>query len=505
MGVGAVAAQTGREFTWRELNERANRFANALLEIGLSNGDRVAILCDNRFEYFEVFYGAAKVGAVVVNINHRLSSAEIQAIVRETQPRVFVTTSALLSGLADHTALDSWGVEVILTLGEEADEDGGTLNEFSLSGDNGDPSPRQPIQPLDPLTVQFSSGATGVPKGVIWSHRGAMANSLNFGFNYGLMPGTRLMLSTPISAHCGMLVSGGFLGCRLIFTNFDAETVLETVERTRTEWLSLVPILVQRLSEAQAADPRDLSSLSNVIYGGSPIAVGTLRMGLELLKCRFWQIYSLSEACLAGCVLRPEDHLDLTSDKGLRRLTSCGRPYLNVGVRLLGSGGDDVPLGEPGEIWIYSEGSMIGYWGAPDLSASTLVDGWVRTGDIGRQDEDGYLYIVDRVKDMIISGAFNMYPAEIERVLADHDAVSEVAVIGVPDDVWGERVHACVVLREGASTTESELSAFCRRRLGGAKTPRSFDFRSSLPRNALGKVVKRDLRAPFWAGRERSV
>ena len=501
--VGAICVDSGRSLTWSELNARANSFANAAAGLGVGNGDRIALLSENLHQYAEVLYGSAKIGAPLVNINNRLTAADIANVVREAEPSILVYSARYEALVAELLELGAEIPRAVVCIGGQ----GGPAEEyeqFIATAPTVEPTPARPIESDDPLTVSFSSGTTGVPKGVIWSHRGTLLNALTYAYNFELRPEVRLMMASALSAHCGMLVVGGYARCCLVFVNFGDEGILEAIEATGTQYLNLVPVLIDRLCEAQEQENRNLSTLTHICYGGSPISRETIVRATTLLNVRFRQVYSLTEACMAGCMLSPEDHLAHDTPEGRQRLISAGRPMLNVGIRLM-DGDREVAVDEVGEVQIQSDGSMLGYWNNEELTAKALRDGWVLTGDLGYLDPDGYLFIVDRSKDVIVSGSLNVYAVEIERALLAHPAVAEAAAFGIPDADWGEAVHAAVVLRHGATADADELIEFCRGRVGGAKRPRSIEFLAELPRNALGKVVKRELRDPYWAGRERVI
>jgi long-chain acyl-CoA synthetase len=501
--IGAISVDSGARLTWAELEARANGFGHALAASGVTGGDRVVLVSENRHEYAEVLFGAAKLGAPLVNLNFRMSAPEMANVLRETEPSAFVVTERFANVIAELDRIGEALPELVVCVGDGPARTV-TYEDFLEGSPTTPPRPPQPIDAGDPLTIAFSSGTTGTPKGVIWTHRGVMVNSLTFAYNFRLHTGMRLMMGSALSAHCGMLVIGAYAGCPLVFANFDNESILDAIESTETQYLNLVPTLIERLCDAQEREQRDLSSLTDIVYGGSPISRETVIRATDVLKVRFRQIYSLTEGCMAGCMLDPEDHLAHDTDAGRRRLVSAGRRMHGVDVRVFDEGAP-ASRGSVGEVGILSEGSSPGYWNDEERTDRLVRGGWVMTGDLGYEDEDGYLFIVDRSKDMIVSGSSNVYAIEVERVLESHPAVREVAVFGVPDEKWGESVHATVVLEPGVTVGAEELLDFCRPLLGGPKRPRSMDFASDLPRNALGKVVKRQLRDPYWAGRERMV
>jgi len=313
----------------------------------------------------------------------------------------------------------------------------------------------------------------------------------------------RVMLPAPLYSAAGIagIFCAVYVGSYIVLINFEPERALEMIQKERITFTNLVPTTIQMLVSREDISRYDLSSLKVLLYGGAPMPEPVLRRAAEVFRCDFRQTYATSETGCSGTVLEPHEHrLGLSDERWVKLLSSCGRPQCNVGVRVVDANGVDVAPGEVGEICIYTEGNMVGYWNNPTATAEVLRDGWVYTGDLATVDEEGYLYLADRKHDMIVSGGLNVYPSEVERMLYQHPAVVECAVIGVPHDVWGEAVKAVVVKKEGASITEQELIAFCKERLAGYKSPKSVDFVERLPRNLTGKVLRRVLRELYWKG-----
>jgi acyl-CoA synthetase (AMP-forming)/AMP-acid ligase II len=366
--------------------------------------------------------------------------------------------------------------------------------------------PAADVEPDDPCILFYTSGTTGWPKGAIHTHRGLVAEASIA--HRGLNPDDIVLCVMPLfhvggsAAHLIPAFSAG--ATMVVHRKFDETEVLEAIEKERVSYVFLVPTMILRLLEHPAFDDYDLSSLRAVGYTGAPMPVDALRRGIARFGEVFFQELGQTET-LGMTVLRREEHKLDGSPKTLRRLESVGRPLREGELRIVDDRGKDVPVGEPGEIVARTERMMQGYWRMPEETAVALRGGWLHTGDVGKMDEDGYIYLVDRKKDMIISGGENIYSREVEEVLYMHPAIFEAAVVGVPDDKWGESVKAVVVLREGMHASEEEIIEFCREHLASYKKPRSVEFCAELPKTASGKIRKDVIREPYWAGHERRI
>lgn len=494
-----------RALTWAELSERSSRCANALAARGVSAGDRVAFLDKNSIERFEVMYAAAMLGAVSVDVNWRLAPAEIAYIVSDSQAKAFVVG-------ADFTpALEAMGGALpadlaIVVLGDDY--------EAALAGASGD-DPAAPSGPDDVVFQMYSSGTTGLPKGVMLTNANFFSILTMSRDLWGFSPESVNLIAMPLFhiAGSGWAVVGQYWGCRSILVrDLDPVAVIRLITEMRVTHALFVPAVLQFLLMVPGVDEADLSSLQTIVYGASPISEDVLVRSMRLFGCDFWQAYGLTETTGTVVNLAPADH----DPEGPRKhlLRSCGRPGPGVEIRIVEPDVEtantaeavDCAVGAVGEIWIRSPQVMAGYWNLPEATATSITaDGWFRSGDMGYVDADGYVYVHDRLKDMIVSGGENVYPAEVENALASHPDVADVAVIGVPDDRWGETVKAIIVRRPGSELTEAELIEFSRSRLARYKCPTSVDWIEMLPRNPSGKILKRELRAPYWTDRTRQV
>jgi long-chain acyl-CoA synthetase len=492
-----VAIRCGaRALTYAELDERSSRLAQALLSAGIRAGDRVANLDRTALELVELLFATSKIGAVTVPLNWRLAPPELTTIVADAGCKVMIA-GPIYRALAREIAGDVPQQLEVVDTGEEY--------ERRLQA-------HPPIDPghrgaPDDVAVQmYTSGTTGLPKGVLTTQRNLAAAYLSaklWAFD------SRSISLTPLPMfHIGG-IGWAYLGLvsgatTILVSEFDAAQVLDLLEHERVTNAVFVPTILQMLAAVPGAAQRDYSSLRSIAYGASPITTPVLRAALRTFHCPLFGVYGLTETTGGVVALAPEDH----DADGPRQhlLRSAGRPLPWVEMRIVNPATDcECAVDEVGEVWLRAPNVMAGYYGRSTETAAALTpDGWLRTGDGGYRDEDGYLFLSDRLKDMIVSGGENVYPVEVEEVLSRHSGVAEVAVIGVPDERWGEAVKALVVRAPGSVVDAGELVAFARGELAGYKLPRSLEFVAELPRSPAGKVLKRELRARY-ASRPRTV
>jgi acyl-CoA synthetase (AMP-forming)/AMP-acid ligase II len=470
--------------TFSEQVDRVARLAGALRELGVRDGERVGILAPNSDRFAELLLAVPWANGVLHPVNFRWSAPEIAASLQESQTDIlFVDDSfAALAG----------GARTVVRMADEAPPSG-TLGYESLI------SSAEPVKDArrggDALAALFyTGGTTGSPKGVMLSHAGMLNGALAIRATvpWVAAPGGRTLVVAPmghLSGVIGWLLQSMCGGAHVIVPAFEPAAVLEAIDRHRVTHVFLVPTMLQRILDDPAAGEHDLSSLQTVIYGASPIAEALLDRALTALPgVSFMQVYSQTELAASGTFLTPDDHREGT------RLRSAGRPVLNLDIRVVDGDDDEVPRGTVGEVVCRTDSAMLGYWDKPSETAEALRAGWLHTGDAGYMDDNGYLYIVDRLKDMIISGGENVYSAEVENAIGSHPAVAACAVIGLPDDEWGERVHAVVVPHVGHTATAQAIEEHCRQLIAGYKVPRSWSFVDALPVSPAGKVLKRELR-----------
>ena len=491
--------------TYGDLDRRSSQAAQALLAAGVGRGDRVALLAHNAPLFFELGFAASKIGAALVGLNWRLAPAEIEAILADADPGLLI-----VDGELDH--LVTGGVTVERTSAENwaASVDAATPSDPGTNGGAADgPGPD------DVVFILYTSGTTGVPKGAQLTNHNMAHSAWISGLAYGFTEASTNLVAMPLFHVGGMGygLSAFFHGGHTVLRrDADPAAIVDNIATHGVTHAFFVPAVIQAILSVDGVDNADLGSLELLVYGAAPIGDAVLRRAIDVLGCRFLQAYGMTETAGTIVTLSPEAHDPDGPHPELLR--SCGRALPWVELRIVDptslAGGDgtpaDAPVGQVGEIWTRSAQNTPGYRNKPEATTEALTeDGWLRTGDAAYADADGYLFLFDRFKDMIVSGGENVYPAEVENVLYDHPKIAEVAVIGVPDDKWGETVKAIVVPTPGATVELHELTELCRDRLARFKCPTSVDIVDALPRNASGKVLKTELRAPYWAGHDRRI
>jgi long-chain acyl-CoA synthetase len=475
-------AASGTRSTFRELHDRVGRIAAGLTKHGFKTGDRLAILLPNGPDYIELVYACARLGVIVVPLNTRLSVSEIDGILDDAEPR----------GLIRHSSLPVPTVHVSWQM---------VLDQGSL-----DVQSDLILDPIyDPnaiLALIYTSGTTGRPKGVEIRHANVLENVYHTNFWFPLEEGAVHLHAAPIFHIADfpfVFAAPAFGTCQVTIPKFNPQTFCETVQREGVTHTVLVPTMINMLTQSPELPKYDLATLRHLGYGGSPMAPELVHRTRQVLpNVKLVQVYGLSEAgFLTG--LLDHEHTD-------NKLTSCGRPCLGIDLRVVDPTGSEVETEKTGELVARGANIMRSYWNKPEETRRSFRNGFFRTGDIGYQDANGYFFILDRLKDMIVTGGENVYSGEVEATIYTHPAVREVAVFGIPDPKWGEIVKACVVLKPGKTLTADELIAYCRRSLANFKVPRSIEFsEAELPKSGSGKILKRLLRDVAWARQERAV
>jgi long-chain acyl-CoA synthetase len=495
----------GRSTSFADFDRHTDRVAAALLAEGLVKGDRIAYVGKNSDHYFELLFGAAKAGVVLAPVGWRLAPREIAYILGDAEARMVFVGPELIAYVRDVAELILDQPKLIAM---EANEYGHP--EFIDWRDAAPDDGQAPhITSADVAIQLYTSGTTGRPKGAMLTHNNILgprklAAAADMAWNrWG--PDDVSLVAMPV-AHIGGTgwgVVGLVNGAKgVVAREFDPTKVLDFIEKDRVSKMFMVPAALQIVVRQPRARQVDYSRLTHILYGAAPIPLDLLRECIEVFGCGFVQQYGMTETTGTVVYLPPEDH----DPAGNARMRSAGLAMPGVELKVLGDDGQVLPPGEVGEVAIRSPANMAGYWKLPEATAGTIdAENWLRTGDAGYIDADGYLFIHDRVKDMIISGGENIYPAEVESAVYGHPHVAEVAVIGVPDDTWGEAVKAVVALKPGAPEDPADIIAFARTRIAGFKAPKTIDFVEVLPRNASGKILRRELREPYWAGKTRRV
>jgi long-chain acyl-CoA synthetase len=482
-----------RTITFGELDARSSRVAQAFAQAGIGFGDRVAFVEKNGLEFFHVVFGLAKLGAVGVPVNWRLAAPEIRHIIEDCGAAAIVVGEQFFGHIE---AIEEQLTAEVIAIG--AHDRWPVFDDWVAAHPAVDPGVT--TGPDDLVLLMYTSGTTGLPKGVMLSNTNFHCKTAGVAGRWRFSADAVSLAVMPLfhMAGSGWAFAGLWEGVvTVVLRDVDPAAILDAVAEHRITNLLLVPAVIQLLLDTPGVEVADFSNLRIIVYGASPISDDVLVRGIERFGGVFAQVYGMTET--TGSITQLDDHTP-------ELLRSCGRPYSWVQIRIVTHDGTDAAPGTVGELWTRSGQNMIGYWNNPDATAAALTaDGWLRTGDAGYVDADGYVYLQDRIKDMIVSGGENVYPIEVENVLMTHPGVADAAVIGVPDYSWGEAVKAIVVPGPGATLSEADLIGFARARLGGYKLPKTVDFVAALPRTPSGKVLKRALRDPYWADTGRQI
>ena len=491
----------GRSTSFAEVDARSNQVANALIAANVQPGDRVAYLGKNMDVYYEILFGTAKARGALAAINNRLAAPEMQFIASDAKAKVLFVAKEFYE-IAGIIAEDLPDLKGIIAIDGDHPEWPAYKDVIARFGDE---DPKLDAKPDDDVIQLYTSGTTGLPKGVMLTNDNYMAFMRQCAVlewsSYGV--GEAVMNAMPLFhvAGCNVGILAMAQGAEtVILREIAPMELLKLIPEKRIAHAFWVPAVILMLTQIPNVEETDFSSLKQVFYGASPITEDLLLAAQDLLGARFTQLYGLTETVGGGTFLPPEAH-----DPAWGKLRSCGVPYPGTIIRCMDGEGNPVAMGEVGEIAIKSDFVMKGYWNRPEATTDAIRDGFFYTGDAGYFDEDGFLFIHDRVKDMIISGGENIYPAEVENAVFGHPDVADVAVIGVPDETWGEAVKAIVVLTPDAKPDPDGIIAWAKERIASYKTPKSVDFIEEMPRNPSGKILRKDLREQYWQGIERRV
>ena len=496
-----------KQLSYARFNARCNKLANALVGLGLSKGENVAVLQYNSSETFESIFACFKAALGAVPINFRLHPNEFAYIIDHSQSKAVIVSHEFNGAILSIRDRIPWVRHIISLSGTH----GELLDYEMLLESSQERFTDADVEPDDLAWLFYTSGTTGQPKGAVLTHRNLMAMTMNFYADIypGFGPSDVILHAAPISHGSGLygLPNIGKGATNVIFQkkSFDVAGVFQMIEKHRVTNMFVAPTMIKMMIEHPAVDQYDHSSLRSLIYGGAPILVEDLKKAIKKLGHCLIQLYGQGESPMTITYLPHDDHLLDGDQAQVNRLASAGFARTDVEVRIFDAHDNELPPGEVGEIVTRSDAVMKGYWRYPEATSETLRNGWLHTGDVGYLDDQGYLFIMDRSKDMIISGGENIYPREIEEVLIRHPAVREVAVIGVPDEKWGEAIKGVVSLSPGAEATEEELIAFCKESIASYKKPKSIDFVVELPKNNYGKILKREIRDTYWKDKARRV
>ena len=491
----------GEKTTFADLEIRSNQVAQGLIELGVTPDQRIGYLAKNTALYYEMMFGCAKARAVMNAVNTRLAAPEVQFILSDAQVSVLFVGPEWF-GMIEQIKAECPHLQHIISIGAAHE----AWPEYTAWRDaQSQDAPDIKTFDDDDVIQLYTSGTTGLPKGVMLTngnYRGYMdqAGMLEWA-SYDA--GDNVMNAMPLFHVAGVNVGvlAAAQGARtVVLPEINPVEILDLIENEKIHHAFWVPAVILMLSQMPDFRERDYSSLKQIFYGASPITEDLLTTAVEVMGARFTQVYGLTETVGGGTYLPPEAH-----EPSWGKLRSCGVPYPSTIIRCVDDKGEAVPTGEVGEIVIKSDFVMKGYWNRPEATEDAIRNGFFHTGDAGYFDEDGFLFIHDRVKDMIVSGGENVYPAEVENAIFGHPDVADVAVIGIPDEKWGEAVKAIIVPQAGTNPTPESIISWARDRIAGYKCPKTIDYIEEMPRNPSGKILRKDLREPFWAGQTRRV
>ena len=488
-----------REQTYSEFDTNSNLVAQGLLNFGIKKDSRVAYLAKNSDYFFEIFYGALKSSSVVVGVNWRLAADEVAYVLEDSKSEVLFVGPEffeIIEKIKDRLPF----LKHIISIDKDHSD---WLSYKSWRNNQENKDPLSISEENDDVIQLYTSGTTGNPKGVQLTNRNFSSATESTIELIPFTSGSISMVCMPVYHIAGTNwgIWGLLQGCKnIIIPEVDPGLILDLVEQEEVELVLWVPAVILFLLQHPNASKTNFSSLKMVMYGASPIAEDTVTKAIELMNCGFYQVYGLTETTGAITILSAEDH---PVSKG--KLRSCGKPLPGVEIKIVGENGEDLPQGDVGEIVTKSNLNMKGYWNNEKATSESIQNEWFFSGDVGYYDEDGYLYIHDRVKDMIVSGGENIYPAEVENALMSNPHILDAAVIGIPDKKWGESTKAFIVLDSENALSEDQIISYAREKIASYKCPKTINFIDELPRNPSGKVLRRELRDPFWKDQERGV
>jgi acyl-CoA synthetase (AMP-forming)/AMP-acid ligase II len=491
--------------TFSQYNSRVNQLIHALYKMGNKKGNMIGILSWNCQQMVELFGATMKGGFIASPFNPRLTADELDYLVNYSETDTIFVGPELVDTINNLRPRLKKVKNYIINEGKSPD----FISYEDLISAHSKEEPDVFVEETDPCCVIYTSGTTGVPRGAVYVHSSFIDDARTFAINIAIQPGDRHLQVTPqfhIAGHTWYRTFFLTANCSVIHKFFDPVKMLQTIQDEKITHVNIVPTQLVAMLNVPDLASYDLSSIKFLWYGGSPMPLEVLKRGMNTFGVVFGEGFGQSESGPAISHMPKEDHdvLDRPPEQQ-KHLMSAGKPDIGVQVRVVDENNKDVKPGEVGEIIVKSKHIMTKYWHKPEETKKAVKDGWLHTGDMGTYDEQGYIYLTDRKKDMIITGGENVFPREVEEILYKHPAVSEAAVIGIPDPYWVEKVHAVIELRKDKSCTPEEIMKFCKQYLAGYKTPKSVEFIDALPKNAAGKILKKELRQKYWEGHQRTI
>jgi acyl-CoA synthetase (AMP-forming)/AMP-acid ligase II len=502
---GIATIFEGRQQSWSEMLDRVARLAGALQAAGMKPGDRVALLSLNSDRFIEYYFAVVWGGGAMMPMNIRWAAAECAYALNDAGAEILIVDDAF-KGLGAQIKPQVPGLHTMIYAGDSDTPDGMVNYEEILTA--ADPAPDAGRGGDDLAGVFYTGGTTGFPKGVMLSHTNFFVGGVSNAHEINMQEGTVYLHAAPMFHIADLIWFSAITfmaGTHVVIPMFTPDGTLAAIEKHRPSQVLLVPVMLQMVLQSEKLAQTDVSSLKQIAYGASPITEAVLIKAFKAFpNASFIQAFGQTELSPVATILSPDYHVLEGPKSG--KLRSAGRPTLICEIRIVDENHDEVPRGDVGQIAVKGPNAMLGYWNKPEVTAETIIDGWVMTGDAGYIDEDGFIFLMDRVKDMIVSGGENVYSAEVENALGQHPDVATSAVIGIPSEQWGESVHAIVILHPGATPSVEELQAHCHTVIAGYKCPRTIDFRTEpFPLSGANKVLKTELRKPFWEGSDRQI
>lgn len=496
-----------RKYSYAEVGASVNRLANGLASLGLEKGDRVMVMTINCIEYLFADYATAKLGLIKVPVNTMQIKQDIEYRLKDTEACAVILDDYFYKKYGLFFQEYDCVKQVIAITEDKEFLSQDVVSFYQLISEAPDTNPEDRVSPDDVLAILYTGGTTGEPKGVMHTHKSYLSIVYSTILEFDVFEGEVMLQTAPLPHASGFMVPPCLLrgGRVIVMEGFDHEQVFEVMQREKVTWTFMVPTMVYSFLDHPMRKNYDLSSLRTIVYGAAPMSPRRLEEGIQKLGPIFLQGYSQMEVANQTCTMSKQQHIEAIAENKKQRLSSCGMPILMSQVKIVDDKGNEVGPGAAGELVTRGPHMMKGYWRRPEETNKTIVDDWLYTGDMAQMDEDGYIYLVDRKKDMIISGGMNIYSAEVESILAQHPGVDEVVVIGIPDKRWGERVLGIVVKKPGVDVDESELIEYCGSNLSAYKKPKKIEFVDTIPRTTVGKFDKKLVREKYWSGEERVI